>query len=491
MNKLKAFFKDHYIFLILFIIALTLRLYRIDILTTFGRDQGIDFLVVRDMVADQKWTLLGIKTSIGEFFQGPNYLYIILPFFWLLNLNPLAGAYTAVIISLVTLLVLYIGATFLFNKKIALLSSILFTFSPEFIKYGNTPLYQHFVPLPLLIMIFILLKIDTASHRKYLFSIIIGFLGGFAMELHFLAISFVIMSFVYLLIKAKQDIVVYISFIVGLIVGLLPTIIFELKHSFLNTHLFIEYFTGKERSSDQVINLFSWTKGGGMFLGGYSEIAGALFLILTLSIFMKNQNQLVKNINYLIFILMCVLLVLNLVLKSLEPHYLLPLWVLLLLYIPVSLLFVYKMKEKIVYLFFLLLTFINLIYIVPHLMSNHGYNMPNGWNLRKIEQTAEIITTDTLTHHNFNVASLVDGDTRAYPLRYSLTIRNIPPHDVTNYPSNDFLYVVTTTSRLLLGAGKIWEITSLEPYKVTQQWDLGENIILLRLDRQKTPSSSP
>ena len=147
-NKTFAIFlKNHYLFFLILALALFLRVYRLEYLTTFGGDQGQDFLVVRDMVLFHKWTLLGIKTSIAPFFQGPIYLYMLYPFFVLFNLQPIAGAVAAVVISTITLVLLYVTVNKYFSQKAALLSSLLFATSPGFIMYGRTPLYQHILPL--------------------------------------------------------------------------------------------------------------------------------------------------------------------------------------------------------------------------------------------------------------------------------------------------------------------------------------------------------
>src|SRR3989344_5412604 len=100
--------KKYWPLLLISVIALFLRAYRIDILTTFGRDQGIDFLVARDMIINHKLTLIGIKTSVADFYQGPNYLYILLPFFWVFDFHPLAGAFSAVFFSVLTIIFLYV-----------------------------------------------------------------------------------------------------------------------------------------------------------------------------------------------------------------------------------------------------------------------------------------------------------------------------------------------------------------------------------------------
>jgi uncharacterized membrane protein len=81
---------------------------------------------------------------------------MLAPLFYLLNFNPLAGAYTALIVSLFTLAVLYYVAYKFFGKLAAVFSALLFAVSPELVTYGNTPLYQHFaIVFMLLALVFL------------------------------------------------------------------------------------------------------------------------------------------------------------------------------------------------------------------------------------------------------------------------------------------------------------------------------------------------
>ena len=80
-TRLYKWLRNNWLFLCILGITVGLRAYRLETLTTFGRDQGIDFASVYDILINKNLTLIGIKTSIGDFFQGPLYLYSLVPFF--------------------------------------------------------------------------------------------------------------------------------------------------------------------------------------------------------------------------------------------------------------------------------------------------------------------------------------------------------------------------------------------------------------------------
>jgi len=86
------------VFLILSL-AFFLRVYRIDQLLGFYYDQGRDALVIWDLIHNGKFFLIGPTTGIEGVFRGPFYYYLITPFYWLGNGNPV---WPSVFLSLTT-----------------------------------------------------------------------------------------------------------------------------------------------------------------------------------------------------------------------------------------------------------------------------------------------------------------------------------------------------------------------------------------------------
>lgn len=472
MILLKTIVQKNYHFLIILFVALFLRTYRLEYLTTFGRDQGIDYLSIRDMLVYHKLTLIGIKVSIADFFQGPVYLYLLAPFFYLLRLNPLAGAYSAVLISLATLSVLYFIVLKMFNQKAAILAAAFFAVSPQLVMFGNTPLYQNFTPL------FILLGIWFLYKSRYILS---GLAIGVGMELHFLVISLMLSILIYLLWSKKYRSIIF--FTTGLLIAATPTILFELRHNFLNIHLLLNYFSSSQQGSSSFLN--TWVERLSFFVTHDYNFLIILPLLFSFYIFTSNKFSFSKNyifLKKLALINLLVIFLFALKLSSFGTHYLLPFLSLLLILIPVYLANIKNQKLiKYVCLAFLGL---NLIITVSQLNNNHGYFMPEGWSLKKIEQVSNIISESSSTHPNFNVASLLDGDTRTYPLRYMLSITNQPVQDFTSYPQNDYLYVAANSKEQVINSN-VWEINSFKPYKIEQKWLMGDGITLYLLARNK------
>jgi len=93
--------KKYYLVLLLIILfSAFFRLYKIDQYMTFLGDEGRDVLVVKRMLIDGKFTLLGPITSVGSMYMGPIYYYLMVPFLLLWNFSPVGPAVMVAFFSL-------------------------------------------------------------------------------------------------------------------------------------------------------------------------------------------------------------------------------------------------------------------------------------------------------------------------------------------------------------------------------------------------------
>src|SRR5581483_3006537 len=311
----------HSFFLLILILSLFFRLYRIDTLTTFGGDQGMDFLTVRDMVLLHKWTLIGLKTSIGPFFQGPLYLYILFPFFLLLHLNPIAGPIAAISISTLSLILLYITVLKFFPKSIAIISTGLFAFAPQFVVFGTTPLYQNFLPLFIIISLYI--YFEMINKNNLILAVLLGLSIGFGIELHLLNLTLALAMLISLLFTKEKKIINIILYACGVITGLLPTLIFEVRHNFLNSRLFLDYLKQGNHTPFSFENIGNqWISGAAIFLGGNIGYVGVLLIIISISFFfIKSNDKAVKSLRILVIFTFLFIALLSIRFSAFQAHY--------------------------------------------------------------------------------------------------------------------------------------------------------------------------
>ena len=227
-----------------------------------------------------------------------------------------------------------------------------------------------------------------------------------------------------------------------------------------------------------------WSDGAAQFLMGNNIITGGV-LLLCLIIFLcikKQQTGPKKEFQILVLLTLFFIILLSLKFSVFAPHYILPFWVMALLILPLLL---EQIVPKRVGVGILILIFgINFAFSLSRLNNNHGYTMPDGLSMNKIMAAGEIIGQDSKTHTDFNVASILDGNTRNYPLRYTVLLHKSVPGEVDQYPNNKFLYVTSRSNQNELLKAKTWEIASFSPLRIGKKWDLGENVYLYRLDRE-------
>lgn len=234
------------IFLIL-LLAAFLRLYRISDYMTFLGDEGRDALVAKGILQGNL-TLLGPRASAGDFFLGPVYYYMIAPFLWLTNLDPVGPAIMVALFGIATVfLVFYIGKK-LISVRVGLIAAALYTVSPLVIAYSRSSWNPNLMPFfSLLILYLLYVAIKNKSNKLFLF---IGFLLGIAIQLHYLTVFLGVIIFLFVLISEplinKKDLVRrlinnYLLMAGGFFVGLSPFLAFEARHGFPNTRAIFKF----------------------------------------------------------------------------------------------------------------------------------------------------------------------------------------------------------------------------------------------------------
>lgn len=229
-------------FLLIFILILGayLRLYRIQDYMTFLGDEGRDVLVVKRMLIDHKFTLLGPTASVGGFFLGPIYYYFMLPFLWLFNLNPVGPSVMVGIFGTATVLLVYIlGKTF-FNTTTGLIAALLYALSPVVITYSHSSWNPNLVPFFATILILLIYRLEIKQKAGTLFWL--GIVLGIGLQLHYLFLFLMIFLIleIFLVRKSltKKNIVLGC---VGLVLAYSPFLLFELRHSFPNTQMILRF----------------------------------------------------------------------------------------------------------------------------------------------------------------------------------------------------------------------------------------------------------
>jgi 4-amino-4-deoxy-L-arabinose transferase-like glycosyltransferase len=239
------------IFLIL-ILGAFLRIYKIRDYLVFLGDEGRDVLVVWGILHGDL-TFLGPTSSVGGFFLGPFYYYLMAPFLWLSRFDPVGPAIMVAIIGVITIFLVYYVGKELFNAKAGLIAALLYAISPIVIIYSRSSWNPNVFPFFTLLSLFCLYKAITTD-KWWLFALT-GLLMGLNLQIHYLAtfVGAIIFFYVFFVdFKLSKSWIIltikrYLLLFCGFLVGFSLFIAFEVRHNFTNSFNILNFiFNSKD-----------------------------------------------------------------------------------------------------------------------------------------------------------------------------------------------------------------------------------------------------
>ncbi len=241
----KANYKELLPIVLIILAGAFLRLYRIRDYQTFLGDEGRDVLVVYGILHGHP-TLLGPVASVGGFFLGPIYYYIMTPFLLLSRFDPVGPAVMVVLFALATIYLIYhVGREF-FDEKAALIAALFFATSPVVVDATRSSWNPNIMPFFSLASLYCVYKAVERKSRKLF--LLTGFLLGIAIQLHYLATFLGFTVFIYVLIVSfrlkinwLQVVKNYLIMFAGFLIGFSPFLMFEVRHLFINTRNVIKF----------------------------------------------------------------------------------------------------------------------------------------------------------------------------------------------------------------------------------------------------------
>lgn len=230
----------------LLLLGAYLRLYNISGYMTFLGDEGRDMLVVKRMIVDHKFTLLGPTASVGGFFLGPIYYYFMVPFVWAWGLDPTGAAVMVALAGIATIYLVYrVGRDF-FDQSVGLIAAALYTVSPVVIAYSRSSWNPNLVPLFSTLAMYLCWQIVVQKRYNLLFWL--GVSMGVGLQLHYLFLFlFPVVGVWFLLFgREKKMLRYYGAGLIGFVMGYGPFLAFELRHGFPNTLSIIRFLAQGE-----------------------------------------------------------------------------------------------------------------------------------------------------------------------------------------------------------------------------------------------------
>lgn len=246
-NKVESIFL---IFIIL--LALALRIYKIDEYLTFLGDEGRDVRIVRDLITKGNLVFIGPQTSVGNMYLGPLYYYLIAPALFLFGLSPVGPAVANALIGTLTVLLTWFVGRAWFGKVAGLVSAFFFAISPVAIIYSRSSWNPNPAPLFALICAYSIYQVWQNKKNKWIVVTAISLAA--ALQMHYLCLLLIPFLGLFWLLSLKDQTKqerssLLKSSLLGflLFLGLMsPLALFDLKHQGMNFKAFKGFFTDRQ-----------------------------------------------------------------------------------------------------------------------------------------------------------------------------------------------------------------------------------------------------
>lgn len=420
---------------------------------------------------------IGAPTSVGQVYLGPFYYYFITPWLWLFQFNPIGLGFGVAFFSTIYLLINYFVVKELFDKKIALISTMFLGFSSVMIDFSRYSWNPNLLPLFTLLTVYLVIK-SLKTNKWYYFALLGAFIS-FDIQLHYLSL-FLIPPIVILFINKlivifkqsnnetiKQLKKYSISFMSFFFFSS-PLIIFDLRHQFLNSKNFINLFQSSSTSFTSKINSLSDSF---YYLNLYTfniDLNKFFVFVLLLFIFIIFLSLIKNDSNLKVFLFIFILSILGLSLYSgpKYPHYFVILYPIY--YIIISKLLVFSKNlgwEKYLIIFFMC------GFIFLNFQKYPYFNNASNNQIELAQNIAKKIF-DNVKQKKFTVTALPEKYSDS-TYRYFLEIWGKRAEEKDSIEKTDELFVVCEKDCPLIIGNPQWDIAFFAPNKIVGEWNVG------------------
>lgn len=250
------------LFLIIFLVGVFLRFYRLPQTMQFLGDQGRDALTVRRMLIERHPALIGPVTSVGNMYLGPFYYYFMLLPLMLTYPDPTGPAYAVAFLGVITLWLIYRLGKEIVGERAALFASFAFAISPLVLTFSRFSWNPNIVPLFALLFIWHLFQALKGKDKAWIW---VSLWFAILIQLHYITLilgAFAGLAWIHILIGKLREKKLRSTFLVStliaiaiFLVSLTPLIAFDLRHNNINSKAFMSFFSGSQSHFSLVSSL--------------------------------------------------------------------------------------------------------------------------------------------------------------------------------------------------------------------------------------------
>lgn len=257
MKILKKIKKEYFFLILIIILAVVLRLYRISEMVLFDFDQEYAAQFAHDVIKVFPIQMIGQGLSVQGLFMGPFFNYYLVPFFVLFNLHPIGGYIGMIVLRLITILAYFL----IFKKIFGLRSALLVTFLNAIL---FSKIQADWVMASYICEIMVLLtwwgfyKFWQGNNR---YLILLGFLFGLYTSFHPVLFPFYFVFIIIFILKHKIPRLRYLFLSgVSFLIPLLPLVVFEYFHKFLELKVLFSMPASKDIETKTLSTLVTYAK---------------------------------------------------------------------------------------------------------------------------------------------------------------------------------------------------------------------------------------
>lgn len=226
--------------LLLLFIAIFFSFYHIEQLYGFEFDQERDFNIVKSMVVDHKFTLIGPRVvSSAGFYLGPWYYYLQIPFFMAMGGDPLYGAvFTGFTSVAICLLIYFVLNRHTFSRLISVLAAVLWVSSANRSNWNVA-----FVPFFFLLFLHLYWELEKTKRflSLLLLTLVLSISFNFHPQMIFLLPVWLYAIFLYFRSSKKLSPREVGLTLLAFLIPFAPLAVFDLRHNFVNTNAALNF----------------------------------------------------------------------------------------------------------------------------------------------------------------------------------------------------------------------------------------------------------
>lgn len=371
MNKTK------FIIILIFILAIFLRIYDLPNRWHFSQDESRDAAIGLEAVIQHEVPLIGSFSSAGPFVFGPIFYWLISISHIVFFFTPTAPWLTTLISSIIFIAIIGLIAKNIGGNKLAIIALLITSTSNQMILRSSALTQHTYVAISTALLI--LFTYLYSKSKKPIYPFLMGISLGLAISFHYQALNLVIFFAVLIFINWKMLPIMFIGFLIPS----LPLLIWDSNQNFANLRNIADYFLiGQNRfyvPSSWKLFIFSFLPNYFSLVVGGNLVFGTTIMIGTISISLTESIK--KNWLTITFLL---LLILNRYYKGERfEGYLLYIAPFILIICSLLLYRILKINNKIGILCLFTVIIFNLLTVFPKI-SNQTNDWKNTTNIVKL-----------------------------------------------------------------------------------------------------------